>query len=680
MAEAAPTAAPPDFAALAAALTGMTAPRLAFRQFYDGYLAALPPPGPSEPARPLSFLQAVIIGRRQVAASSVAPDPAQTGEAAALALLALGAPERMLHAAACVVAAGLFDPPPGTVGDIDEIRGRATRWLWTAFGSDEGMARLQRAELQKLTSREVEFGDPDLIYPAILLAKQRLCRVETVNANGAPVTGTGFLIGPSAVLTNWHVVSDVPNPRLTVPLKVTFDFKPSSGMEAMASAIFEARDAWKLDASETGPVTPPGAVDGWWMDAGTRKAWHDGHAGSLDFAVIMLQGAPGLQRGWYRLDQLLATPLAGECFVFHHPLGEGRSFNSGKFELTDSPQQLRAFHSASTAKGSSGGLLLDSQARPVALHYLGLGRDPFAPDPPPPAMPLSPPRVPEEVVNVAIPLAAIAVKLAGKIADIQRIEGPVLVRRSLSDGRPVFGRTKLIEALGGLARGDQQVLWVKPPGEDIKRPGKSFTVEILQSMFPSPANLYVKFDADKIQSGEKAMAALILRQLSERAADDLPDPMTTENAYDQILVTRVREIIADRWPAKTIWLVIDDLDVHDLTDAGGRRFLNALYSRVGDIPQLRIVLIGLRVNLDSIPEATLLSTDIARSELENVGPLFREWLLERGARDMPIEDRTTTLIADVLKSFAGNEAPMETLGKFTAAHFGPALRSFFKEA
>lgn len=665
----------------------MTAPRLAFQQFFDGYLATLPPPGPSGPpgpARPLSFLHAVFIGRRAVTASGVAPDPARTADAAALAILALGAPEQMLHATACTVAAGLFDLPQDTVCAIDELsRGPAARSLRAALGSVDCMARLQNAELQKLTSRDTEFGDPDLLYPAFLLAKQRLCRVETVDASDNPVTGTGFLIGPSAVLTNWHVVRKVSNPRTTQPLKVTFDFKPSSGTDALASAIFEARDEWRLDWSDTGLVEPTGADDGWWMDAAKRTAWTDGQAGLLDFAVIMLKGSPGLQRGWYRLDAQLATtmPLAGECFVFHHPLGEGRSFNSGSFQLTDPPQQLRVFHSASTANGSSGGLLLDSRARPVALHYLGLGRDPFAQHPPPPAAPLPPPEVPEEVVNVAIPLAAIAHKLADSQKDIERIEGPVLVRRSLADGRPVFGRTALLEELGSLARGDKQVLWVKPPAPEggFKRPGKTFTVEILQSMFPMPDNLYVKFDADKIPTGEKAMAAVILRQLSDRAASELPEPMTTENAYDQILVSKVREIIADRWPRKKIWLVIDDLDVHDLTDAGGRRFLDALYKRVGEIPQLRIVLIGLRVSLDSIPESTLLESDITRSELEDVGRLFREWLLERGARDMPIDDRVTTLIAAVLASFAGNDAPMETLGQFTTAHFGPALRRYLKE-
>ena len=674
MAENTASSALPDFAALAAAFNEMQAPRLAFQQFFDGYLATLPTQmasGKPGPARPQSFLHAVFIGHSAMAARGVTSDPALTAHAAALAILALGAPDQMLHAIACAVAAGLFDPPPGSVANIEQKPTHSMRLLWAAFGKDDGMAQLPQAELQKLTSRDAKFNDPDLIYPAILLAKQRLCRVETMDASGNSVTGTGFLIGPSAVLTNWHVVSGIPNPRNAEPLKVHFDFKPSSGIQAEESSIYEARKEWLLDWSDTGPVSPPGAAEGWWMDAAKRKAWHDGHAGSLDFAVIMLKGAPGLQRGWYQLGATLTVQPSDDCFVFHHPLGNSRSYNSGKFQF-DSPQQFRAFHSASTAKGSSGGLLLDSQGRPVALHYLGLGRDPWAPGPSP--------QVPGDVVNVAIPLAAIAGKLADKLTDIERIEGPVLDRRSLRDGRPVFGRTKLIDALGALARGDQRVLWVQPPEGDFKRPGKSFTVEILQSVFPSPSNLYVKFDADKIKSGEKAMAALILRQLSERAADELPDPMTTENAYDQILVTKVREIIADRWPNSTIWLIIDDLDVHDLTDAGGRRFLNALYARVGDIPQLRIVLIGLQVSLYSIPKATLLKTDIARSDLENVAPLFLDWLLERGTRNMPIDKRVMELIANTLKSFAGSEVPMETLGKFTAAHFGPALKTYLQES
>jgi hypothetical protein len=38
------------------------------------------------------------------------------------------------------------------------------------------------------------------------------------------------------------------------------------------------------------------------------------------------------------------------------------------------------------------------------------------------------------------------------------------------------------------------------------------------------------------------------------------------------------------------------------------------------------------------------------------------------------------LIANTLKSFAGSEVPMETLGKFTAAHFDPALKAYLQES
>ena len=114
MADTEPSAEMPDFAALAAAFVEMQAPRLAFQQFFDGYLAKLPAQmasGKPGPARLQSFLHAVFIGHRAMAASSVKSDPAMTAHAAALAFIALGTLDQMLHAIACTVARPCIDSP-----------------------------------------------------------------------------------------------------------------------------------------------------------------------------------------------------------------------------------------------------------------------------------------------------------------------------------------------------------------------------------------------------------------------------------------------------------------------------------------------------------------------------------------------------------------------------------------
>lgn len=636
----------------------LTAPRLAFRQFYDRYLED--EPVDAEALQPLSFLHAVFVaGRHHPTAQTQKPEVA-----AALALSALGSNEAMARAAASAVAAGLFDPPPGSSADAAKTRVNISRLIAAAFGEASSRAILHKSGLQKLMSGDASFTDPDHLLPAILLARQRLCQVQSFDVNGDPVVGTGFLVGPSAVLTNWHVVEHAqPN-----SIRVVFDFSQSAGLASNGLA-FEVEEQL-LEKSKTGDPEPPGAPNGWWMDRAMRQAWSTGLADHLDFAVIHLRGAPGLQRGWYALDKLANGPLNGSCYVFHHPLGNGRSISSGEFKLETPRLAERVFHSASTVKGSSGGLVINDTGQPVALHYLGLGRDPVGP---PPA-----PMVPNELVNVAIPLRTIAEKLQPTLDKIKSFPGLLLTQGCLDAGHPVFGRKNLLETLGPLAKGDKRVLWVKPPpGDRYVKPGKSFTVDIIKTFFPPPHSLYIEVSADQIKAGAKPMAEMIIGSLSTNAAKELPNPETTTSAYAQALVGSMREIIASRWPESRVWLIIDDLDVHDLTDAGGRELLNMLYRRVREIPQLRIVLIGLKVRLDTIPEHVLAISEILENDLNNIERLFEEWLIERGARDKPIDENVRRLLAKALASYSGSQAPLAALSKFTVEHLGAPLKTFF---
>lgn len=654
-----PSPAPDAFQRALTVTSHITAPRLAFRQFYDRYLddrsLELELSSP-----PRSFLHAVFIAGQRRSAG----DANQTPVAAALALTALGSDEAMARAAACAVAAGLFDPRPAPPSEVAARRAEMSALITTAFGAESAHAILHKAGLQKQTTEDLTFTDPDRLLPAILLARQRLCQVLATDQSGVPVKGTGFLIGPSAVLTNWHVVEGVEQGSI----RAVFDFSQSSGLAANGQTLEVEDDI--LAHSETGPTTPVGASDGWWMDSVQRTGWSTGLADHLDFAVLRLRGAPGLQRGWYNFSEIASAHLSGTCYVFHHPLGNGRSITAGEFKLETPRLSERVFHTASTFKGSSGGLVINDMGVPVALHYLGLGREPGGG--------LQAPAIPEEVVNVAIPLATIAGKLNGALDKIKAFPGLILPHGCLGQGHPVFGRKNLLERLVPLAKGEKKVLWVKPPlGDHHVKPGKSFTVDIIQAFFPPPQNLYVKVSADQVKAGAKAMAEMIIGALSANASRELPDPETTSSAYAQVLVGSMREIIASRWPGSRIWLVIDDLDVHDLTDGGGRELLNALYRRVSEIPQLRIVLIGLKVQLDSIPEDALTTSEILESDFADIATLFEEWLIERGARDKPIDEKFRSILAKTLASYSGSRAPLAALSKFTIDHLDGPLRGYF---
>jgi hypothetical protein len=85
--------------------------------------------------------------------------------------------------------------------------------------------------LQALIKADLGFPDAVQVERGGLRARQRLCRVEVaIDGNPEAITGTGFLVGPSTVLTAYHVVSSLVDAAGVATagserrLKVRFDF------------------------------------------------------------------------------------------------------------------------------------------------------------------------------------------------------------------------------------------------------------------------------------------------------------------------------------------------------------------------------------------------------------------------------------------------------------------------
>ncbi|WP_376964165.1 serine protease [Azospirillum sp. A26] len=639
----------------------VSAPRLVFQQFFDDYVAGL-----NDPAMPRGFAQAVVLAQLRARLAGIADlDPARLEDAVALALAMLGSRDAIGEACFAAAAAGILSAQ----GTASRPPGSPPKTLTEAVG---------RSVPEKMTDPNADMPDPDILVPAILLARKRLCKV-VAEKNNTIENGTGFLIGPSAVLTNFHVVEGLtPGGPLQdgEALRVIFDYSRTSGMPTGPSSVVHAQQDWCIAASRQGTLQPEGAEDRWWMDEAIRRAWASSLDDSLDYAVIRLQGTPGLQRGWYKLSDR-SEALAGSCWLLHHPLGDGRSISGGSFQFENDPPSPRVFHSGPTVLGSSGALVLDRNGQPAALHHLGIGKNR------PGADGL---RVPQDVVNVAIPLSAIARSLAATLPKIvstveHHLEGGCIDRR-----RPVFGRQSLIRQLSLLAKRSavgagergKQVLVVRPPTSTTQqRIGKSFTLDILKHVFPGPENIYVSFSADTVPVGAKEMAARILTALSPHAFQDMPEQETTDPAYAKRLVVFLREILAEQFPGKTIWLVIDDLDVHPLTDAGGRLFLDVLYQDIRIVEQMRIVLIGLNVSLYHIPEEARLDCPIIDEDVRDMENLIRIWLDFRGLNRRPLDAQVASLIAKVLVSYAGGRTPLPNLADFTVNHLDEALESYF---
>jgi hypothetical protein len=235
-------------------------------------------------------------------------------------------------------------------------------------------------------------GLPDAVDFRVRLAQceSQVCRVET-----ATQLGTGILVGPNLVLTNYHVVPGIgEGGKMSIPANCLFDYrKGADGFTLPARRVAVAKAiSWSIYSSE---------------DLRAGQAAIDPN--ELDYALLELDEEVGNQgivksfdaRGFASmLPNILLAQSAG-IIILQHPMGEQLKIDIGAV-TTLAGTRMR--HSVNTLKGSSGAPLFDADLRLVGLHHAGF-------DWPATSLPY----------NQAIPLALI-------VADLQRkaIAFPVL--------------------------------------------------------------------------------------------------------------------------------------------------------------------------------------------------------------------------------------------------------------
>lgn len=465
---------------------------------------------------------------------------------------------------------------------------------------DEGI----QIELQANVNPADGYLDPLSLAAEMNLVTRRVCQVLIDRRR----LGTGFLVGPQVVLTNWHVVKalyepDKDGPMTTIKdrrLKVVFDnFRaPAAGNAVLSSDGGVTYFATSIDASNAAyqQEYSDEAID-------IAKDLWKGELERLDFALLRLEGLPGIDRGFYRLAKDLWPVKGNSIYLAQYPGQHALRVTSGLCDvLCDDTVRRRVRHLAKSAPGSSGGLCLSfdsetSTLKPSALHQAGVK--------------LVGAGGQSEVKNQAVPLAKIAPLIenlarqadaAISILRLNAASGPDQV------GAPVFGRAIFQKHVAEAVSGEARILVVRPavpPGQSTRGIGKSFSAVLLRSLLPPDGHVIAAFTASMIPSDASACAQTILQQVAAAKPGQVwsgsDTAATTETAW--INNTLIDQEFAPRLNAaargRMVWLVIDDLDRDDLPDAGGRRFLDALYQRVETMPALRIVLIGLMRDLTS---------------------------------------------------------------------------------
>jgi V8-like Glu-specific endopeptidase len=234
---------------------------------------------------------------------------------------------------------------------------------------DEGLARADRDVLWKtgarLRSRTLakhglmpasEAARGELSYelviagsnlaPAWFLSRGAECaraiaklEVRGVAHNGARGTwhGTGFLVSPNILLTNWHVLHSVEVAR-----------------QASATFGYEHSAAGLLDAGVGFEVNPAR------LFVSNRD---------LDFTFVWVDAEPGRQFGHICLARNAFSVVEGECVnIVQHPNGRPKEV-AIQDNLVKRVDPEVVLYTTDTEPGSSGSCVFNNRWLPVALHH-----------------------------------------------------------------------------------------------------------------------------------------------------------------------------------------------------------------------------------------------------------------------------------------------------------------------
>jgi len=222
---------------------------------------------------------------------------------------------------------------------------------------------------QKQVRQVLPLIDPWAWVAQLIKNEQRVCQIEV---NDVPL-GTGFLVGPDAVLTNYHVLKDqIQAKSAGKRIKCRFDFRTMTNGIPSAGRIVDLPEKWSdwhLDSS------PP------LSDAAEQAGKPLPTADQLDHALIRLKHRFGDEpiydkgpvRGWVQMPDD-APPLTTQMpiMILQHPNAQPvkLAFDTDSV-LSVNENRTRVRYATNTENGASGSPCFSVDWGLVALHHYG---------------------------------------------------------------------------------------------------------------------------------------------------------------------------------------------------------------------------------------------------------------------------------------------------------------------
>jgi V8-like Glu-specific endopeptidase len=227
--------------------------------------------------------------------------------------------------------------------------------------------------------------DPEIWHYKFRDIINQVCQVEVKTRSGGKYFGTGVLIAPDIILTNYHVIETVADPAGFHPggkdatpgdVIIRFDNRKSTSGYIQAGVEFHLQDDWLAAFSPYHALDLQGQPD-----------WNNPIENELDFALLRVAGSPGEQnllsgsspsaenkRGWVKLNQRVSSGVTGMgLMIVQHP--EGGMLKVGldtEAVLAVNASESRIKHKVNTANGSSGAPCFNLNWDLVAIHQAGI--------------------------------------------------------------------------------------------------------------------------------------------------------------------------------------------------------------------------------------------------------------------------------------------------------------------
>jgi V8-like Glu-specific endopeptidase len=254
-------------------------------------------------------------------------------------------------------------PPELTGAVFDVIRWARDRGRLPDFVAAAARAKPHSPRLRALADRLRGRGKPEtIVQPGgfletpnwarmVLELGKRVCCIEPQPPPKMDDYGTGFLVGPDLVMTNYHVADKLRGKPTRGASAVVFRFDyvfGPDGRSVRKGRVYSLADDWLVFSSP---------------------------AHKLDYALVRLNGRPGCDPvGGKRLRGYL-EPAAHEfvenenIIIFQHPSGRPLSHKIGNVTRAVDGDWVR--YSVNTEGGSSGSPCTTEDLRVVAIHHYG---------------------------------------------------------------------------------------------------------------------------------------------------------------------------------------------------------------------------------------------------------------------------------------------------------------------